>query len=109
MVSYKKISDRLPKLTHPSALGLIDLKTAARWERSGRCGRPPSISRRCRWILRGVRLREGTRLHLQVVRVPSGWRTCRRWLEEFHPFLTADRLGGACAAVSSPADPVNGP
>jgi hypothetical protein len=77
----------------PSALELIDLKTAARLERSGRGGRPPSISTMSRWITHGVRLRSGGRVHLRADRVPSGWRTTRRWLEDFRRTMTADRLG----------------
>jgi hypothetical protein len=77
----------------PSALQLIDLKAAARLDCSGRGGRPPHISSICRWIQRGVRLRTGGRIYLQAVRVPSGWRTTRQWLGDFHRALTADRLG----------------
>jgi hypothetical protein len=74
-------------------LQLLDLKTAARLDRSGRGGRPPHIASLCRWIQDGVRLRGGGRLRLRATRVPSGWRTTRRWLEEFRRTLTADRLG----------------
>ena len=91
----------------PSALELIDLKAAAKWERSGRGGRPPHISSLCRWIQRGVRLRNGARLYLQAVRVPSGWRLSRQWLADFHHTLTADRLGrdiGAETVATTPTE-----
>jgi hypothetical protein len=81
----------LPSIQY--ALQLIDLKTAARLESSGRGGRPPHIASICRWIQHGIRLRSGGRLHLRAVRVPSGWRTSRQWLNDFRSALTADRLG----------------
>lgn len=108
------MADPIPVPTTVSAPQLIDLRAAARLESSGRGGRPPHISSICRWIQQGVRLRSGGRLRLQAVRVPSGWRTTREWLEEFHQALTADRLGrdldgdaGAVAATAAPSTGIN--
>jgi hypothetical protein len=86
----------------PSELQLIDLKAAARLDCSGRGGRPPHISTITRWIQQGVCLCAGDRLYLQAVRVPSGWRTTRRWLDEFRRALTADRLGRDLSDESEP-------
>jgi hypothetical protein len=83
---------------------LIDLKTAARLDRSGRGGRPAHVATLTRWIQRGVCLRSGGRLYLQAVRVPSGWRTTRLWQSDFRRRLTADRL-----SHKLDDDPVAGP
>ncbi len=71
---------------------LADLKTASRMA-PGRDGSPAHVATLTRWIVKGTRLRDGTRLRLEAVRTPGGWRTCRQWVEAFLRALTEDRLG----------------
>jgi hypothetical protein len=71
-----------------------NLAEAARHLGAGRNGRPIHPATLTRWILDGVRLRDGGRLRLRAARLPAGWRTTASWLDEFIAALTADRAGG---------------
>jgi hypothetical protein len=70
----------------------LDLKAAARLI-PGRNNKPTSITTIWRWIANGVKLRNGSRLRLQAIRYPGGWRTRREWIDEFLDALTNDRIG----------------
>jgi hypothetical protein len=54
-------------------------------------GKHPSAG--IRWVTKGVKLRNGERLHLRAFRSPSGWRTRPEWVEEFLVALTTDARG----------------
>jgi hypothetical protein len=57
-----------------------------------------------RWIVDGAKLRDGSRLRLRAIRLPGGFRTTERWLDEFVEALTRDRTGSpvpSAAAVDS--------
>jgi hypothetical protein len=53
-----------------------------------------------RWLLEGVKLRNGARLKPRAYRLPSGFRTTEAWLTEFIQALTQDRLGQGAEAVA---------
>ena len=53
-----------------------------------------------RWLLEGVKLRNGGRLKPRAYRLPSGFRTTEAWLNEFVQALTQDRLGQVAEAVA---------
>jgi hypothetical protein len=59
----------------------------------GRQGRPVHISTLTRWVVKGVRASDGSRIRLRAVRFPSGWRTTLEWVHEFIQAITADRIG----------------
>lgn len=67
--------------------------TRLRGQPVGRDGTAPHIATLTRWILKGARLRDGTRVRLRAIRAPGGWRSCAAWLDEFLDALTRDRLG----------------
>jgi hypothetical protein len=52
-----------------------------------------------RWLIEGVKLRNGGRLKPRAYRYPSGFRTTETWLAEFIQGLTEDRLGQQAGAV----------
>jgi hypothetical protein len=54
-----------------------------------------------RWIMRGVRLRDGSRLRLAATRSPGGWLVTDDAIEHFLAALTADRLGEPAPAPPS--------
>jgi hypothetical protein len=72
---------------------LLTLRDAARVAATGRDGGPPHTSSLVRWITKGTRRRDGSRLRLRAVRAPGGWRTTESWVLEFYDALTRDRLG----------------
>lgn len=77
---------------------LIDLKAACRLAPfQGRDGKPCHIASMYRHILRGARSRDGHRIKLEVVRVPSGQRTS---LQAVARFIAA--LSGEDAPVADP-------
>jgi hypothetical protein len=61
-----------------------------------------------RWILKGIPLSDGSRVKLEAVRFPAGWRTTDEWVDDFLEALTAARTeskltSGRTGAVRSPA------
>jgi hypothetical protein len=56
-----------------------------------------------RWIMRGVRLRDGSRLRLAATRTPAGWLVTDDALDAFLAVLTGDRTGEPVAATPSAA------
>ncbi len=60
-------------------------------------GKSPSAI--VRWCLKGACLRDGTRIRLQALRLPQGWRIAPDALEQFLGALTAD----ACGQKPAPA------
>jgi hypothetical protein len=70
----------------------LDLKTGCRLI-PGRDGKATHVSTMVRWITRGCRLSNGSRVRLRAIGLPGGWRTTRQWLDEFVGALTTDRLG----------------
>jgi hypothetical protein len=57
---------------------------------------PSSLTRQ---ILRGAKLRDGSRLRLRAIKTPGGWVLTREAIDEFLAALTADR----CAEPPRPA------
>jgi hypothetical protein len=55
-----------------------------------------------RWIQKGSLLADGTRLYLEAVATPGGWRVRRSALDVYLGRLTADRTGKS-APESTPA------
>jgi hypothetical protein len=55
-----------------------------------------------KWVTRGVRLRDGSRLRLAAIRYPGGWKLTADSLAAFLDRLTADSLGEDSA--SGPSD-----
>jgi hypothetical protein len=58
-------------------------------------GQGVSSSAVTRWILMGAALSDGTRAKLKAIRLPGGFRTTRRWVDEFIETLTRDRTGAS--------------
>ena len=58
-----------------------------------RAGKPVHVSTISRWRSPGVRRRDGSRIILRAVRLPSGWATTDGWVREFIDELTADKAG----------------
>ncbi len=56
-----------------------------------RNGKPPHVATLGRWRDPGVLARDGSRIRLRCVRLPSGWRTTIEWVNQFLAALTADR------------------
>src|SRR5262245_330663 len=46
-----------------------------------------------RWIQKGTLLADGTRLKLEAIATPGGWRVSREALDAFLEAVTADRAG----------------
>lgn len=75
---------------------LGQLKTFAEVARSlpsSRAGKPVHPSTISRWRSPGVRRRDGSRITLRAVRLPSGWATTLEWVREFIDAVTADKAG----------------
>jgi hypothetical protein len=79
--------------------GYLRLIDAAR-EWPGGPIHPASITRH---ILKGVKLRNGSRRRLWALKTPGGWVTSREAIDEFLAVLTADRLGEAPRPAVEPA------
>jgi hypothetical protein len=58
-----------------------------------------------RWTLKGVLLKDGTRLKLEAIALPGSWRVTREALDRFLTTLTADRTSNTPAATA-PTKPV---
>jgi hypothetical protein len=71
----------------------LGLAAAAHLCPSTRGGKPVHPSTLTRWILKGVRLQDGTLLKLAAKRFPGGWATTREALDTFINALTDDRCG----------------
>jgi hypothetical protein len=56
-------------------------------------GAPVSPTTVVRWIVNGVRRRDGGRLRLPALRYPGGWRIAEDDFERFIAALTQDRTG----------------
>ncbi len=56
-----------------------------------------------RWIVRGVRLKDGTRLHLNALKVPGAWRVAPADLDAFLAAVKADALVRPDAATVTKA------
>jgi hypothetical protein len=81
---------------------LGELKTFAEIARalppSRRLGRPVHSSTISRWRCPGMRSRDGSRITLRCVRLPSGWMTSLEWVREFIDAVTADKAGDPAPA-----------
>jgi hypothetical protein len=66
-----------------------------------RNGRPVHVATVTRWIVVGVRLRDGTVLRLRAVRAPGRWLVEPGAVQEFLEALRADRVG---TSTSTPPD-----
>src|SRR5262245_48065203 len=75
----------------PTTEQLYSLSVAITWAPPARRGRRQHISTWVRWILRGVRLPDGTLLRLPAVRIGSRWMVSReawgRWIAAQTPPL----------------------
>jgi hypothetical protein len=71
----------------------LDLSEVGRDHLPGRDGHPVHIATVTRWVTKGVRASDGSRIRLRAVRFPSGWRTTLDWVHEFIEAITADRSG----------------
>jgi hypothetical protein len=87
-----------------SEVTYLSLSAVAHLLPTSRRGRPVHVATVTRWIVDGVLLRDGTRLHLRGTRLPGRWVVEPAALEEFLAALTADRAGR-----SPPAPPGSGP
>src|SRR3954468_1648243 len=87
---------------------MIDLTTetglrpakAAQLIPSFRSDRPTHSATVIRWMLEGVRLKDGSRLKLEAVRLPSGWVTTPSAVQRFIDRLTADRTSQPAPALT---------
>lgn len=72
---------------------------------STRGGKPVHPSTIGRWRSQGVPGRDGSRIKLRAVRLPSGWATTLEWVREFFDAMTADKEGEPAPApeVRTPA------
>jgi hypothetical protein len=75
------------------AAELLTLPQAAKLVPPVRGGRTRN-STLARWIVDGCRMPDGSRLHLQAVRLGQKWCTSKTWLAEFFERLTAARMPG---------------
>jgi hypothetical protein len=53
-----------------------------------------------RWRWPGFAARDGSRITLRAVRLPSGWATTVEWVQEFFDAVTADKAGQQPPAAS---------
>lgn len=67
-----------------------------------RNGKPPHVATISRWRCPGIQARNGSRIRLRCVRVPSGWMTTLRWINEFLDALTTDRDGRGTPTPPAP-------
>jgi hypothetical protein len=68
--------------------------------RPTRAGKPVRVSTISRWRCPGFAARDGSRITLRAVRLPSGWATTVEWVEEFFAAVTADKTGQQPPAAS---------
>jgi len=59
-----------------------------------------------RWIQRGTVLSDDTRLRLEAIATPGGWRVHRSALDAYLARLTADRKGAPIPAASTSANSI---
>jgi hypothetical protein len=83
----------------------IRLAAAARSVPPIRAGRAVHPSTVLRWILRGSRLPDGSRLRLEAVRTPGGWFTSREAIDRFLAALTEAALARGGAPTPAPRTP----
>jgi hypothetical protein len=69
-----------------------------------RAGRPRHYSAALRWVLRGIRLRNGERVRLEAVKIGAGWLTSR---EAFARFLAAQTPTNQLRPAAGGTDSVN--
>lgn len=95
----------------PAAPSLLNLAQAAKLLGSNHGDRPIHSATLTRWIVSGVKARDGSRLRLKALKLPGGWRVRPEDLEAFFIALTADRLADAGHDEGEPAPvkpPTNG-
>jgi hypothetical protein len=73
---------------------LVPFSEVAKSLPPSRAGRPVHVSTISRWRCPGVRGRDGERITLRCLRLPSGWVTTGQWIQEFLDAVTAARSGG---------------
>jgi hypothetical protein len=87
----------MKQATHDGdVIPLEDLKSfsqATKLVPPARNGKPPHVATIGRWREPGVLARDGSRIRLRCVRVPSGWMTTIQWIGEFIEAMTNDRSG----------------
>jgi hypothetical protein len=71
-----------------------------------RNGRPVHVATVTRWIVLGVRLRDGTILRLRAARAPGRWLVEQAAVDEFMDALRADRLGTPTSTTESGPAPL---
>jgi hypothetical protein len=59
-----------------------------------------------RWVLRGVLLKDGSRLKLEAIALPGSWRVERQALDKFLEILTEDRMQAHGEASTTSTKPV---
>jgi hypothetical protein len=107
-VSGRGLRGSVPNYLHRVNDGLgsevtyLSLSDVARLLPTSRSGRPVHVATLTRWIVDGVRLRDGTRLHLRGTRLPGRWVVEPAALEEFLAALTVDRAGRSPPAPPGP-------
>lgn len=69
-------------MNEPTFLKVVDV--------ARRLGNSPSAV--TRWIMKGASLRDGSRVRLEAIRTPGGWRVTQEALDAFFATLTEDRL-----------------
>jgi hypothetical protein len=74
------------------------LSQAARRIPPNRENRPVHVATLTRWITKGVRKADGTRIKLEARRYPGGWRVADEAVDRFIDELTGAALGDAESA-----------
>jgi hypothetical protein len=83
---------------------LHSLSEAVKRFPSFRCNRPVHTATLTRWILSGVRARDGGRIKLEAKRLPGRWVVTDEAIDQFIERLTNDRAGAAAEVpVRTPA------
>jgi hypothetical protein len=77
-----------PAPGRPAEYSLPDTAARIPSTRTGKRTHPDTVKR---WILEGVKLRNGSRLRLAARRYPGGWAVAEDALRDFTDALTADR------------------
>jgi hypothetical protein len=81
----------------------IPLSVAANETPPSRNGKRTHLSTILRWILRGAKAPDGSRVRLEAVRLGGRWLTSREALQRFAERLTPSLGGEALTAPRSPA------